>query len=224
MNKELIIKYNEEFNHWIEGGTLQCIFHNDTEPSWEVCTEDELNHIFGNNEADLEVSIVINDAYAELRKAIAEGKTIQYQSIEVLEFGGEREVWKDINPANISEYHIPLLRIKPYEPQFKIGDWIETNKSICIIKQVINVSENCDTLTIGNEYVGINVVLKADIKLWQPQPNEWCVFWATNVTSYTVARFHSRSKRGAYITVYGHDFFNIAPLEFIQTLKGSTCN
>ena len=205
MNKELIIKYNEEFNHWIEGGTLQCIFHNDTKPYWEVCTDDELNRIFGNNGANLEISIVINDAYAELRKAIAEGKIVQYRTIEVLEFGGEREVWRDINPANISQYHISVLRIKSDGTQLKVGDWcLDTRDNQ--LKQVVNPE---------------SPVICAYYTLWQPQPNEWCVFWETDVTAYTVARFHSRSKRGAYVTNYGHEFYNIAPLEFIQTLKDS---
>ncbi len=202
MNKELIIKYKAEFNHWIEGGTLQGVFHNDTEPSWEVCTDDELNRIFGNNGTNLEISIVINDAYAELRKAIAEGRTAQYRSREILEFSGEREVWRDINPANISQYHISVLRIKSDGIQLKVGDWcLDTRDNQ--LKQVVNPESS---------------VVCIYYKLWTPKPNEWCVFWDTDVTTYTIARFHS-SKHRAYAIDCEYGFCNIAPLEFIQTLK-----
>lgn len=199
MNKELIKQYKAEFEHWLDGGTLQCIFHDDTKPSWEVCTDDELNRIFGNNEANLEVSIVINDAYAELRKAITEGKIVQYRSWEYLNLV---ELWKDINPANISQHHISALRIKPDEPKFKVGDWcIDTRDNK--LKQVLNPEAP---------------VVCVYYELWQPQPNEWCVFWKSK-TAYTIAKFQSRLSCGAYVTEYGHEFYNIAPLEFIQTLK-----
>lgn len=42
------------------------------------------------------------------------------------------------------------------------------------IKQVIDCKEHLDTLTVGSIANGVNVVLKSDIKLWQPKLGEWC--------------------------------------------------
>ena len=68
------------------------------------------------------------------------------------------------------------------QSKFKVGDWVEniTCTSPRIIKQVVNAPEGHDTVTVGNVDVGINVLLITDIKLWKPQPNEWC--WVYNVT------------------------------------------
>lgn len=208
MNKELIKQYKAEFDHWLNGGKVISLFRfkGNEIYQWSLPSngkDDCCGPFLTVNDMTEYKAIIICDDYIEFRKALAEGKTIQYQSIEVLEFGRELEVWKDINPANIAQYHISLLRIKPDRAQLKVGDWcLDTRDNQ--LKQIVNPE---------------SPVVCAYYKLWQPQPNEWCVFWETDVTTYTVARFHSRSKRGAYITVYGHDFYNIAPLEFIQTLK-----
>ena len=59
----------------------------------------------------------------------------------------------------------------------KVGGWVENSKSsLRIIKQVTAVAEWCDTVTVGNKKVGINVMLITDLKLWKPKPGEWCWF------------------------------------------------
>ena len=60
--------------------------------------------------------------------------------------------------------------------QFKVGDWVKTKAGF--IKQISCLTgDKCDTLSIGNTSVGINVVFKNEIELWQPKEGEWCWFW-----------------------------------------------
>ena len=60
--------------------------------------------------------------------------------------------------------------------KFKVGDWVTTKAGYT--KQISCLtSDACDTLSIGNTSVGINVVFKNEIELWQPKEGEWCWFW-----------------------------------------------
>ena len=62
--------------------------------------------------------------------------------------------------------------------QFKIGDWVKTKAGF--IKQISCLTgDKCDTLSIGNTSVGINVVFKNEIELWQPKLGEWCWFYTS---------------------------------------------
>ena len=68
MNKELIKKYKAEFDHWLNGGKL--LIRNNDENIWINMTE---AHWDMNHET---VSIIINDEFSELRKALCDGETI----------------------------------------------------------------------------------------------------------------------------------------------------
>ena len=68
MNKELILKYKTEFDHWLNGGEL--LIRNNDEDIWINMTE---VHWDMNHET---VSIIINDEFSELRKALCYEKTI----------------------------------------------------------------------------------------------------------------------------------------------------
>ena len=60
--------------------------------------------------------------------------------------------------------------------EFKVGDWVTTKAGYT--KQISGLTRDaCDTLSIGNTSVGINVVFKNEIELWQPEIGEWCWFW-----------------------------------------------
>ena len=62
--------------------------------------------------------------------------------------------------------------------EFKVGDWVTTKAGYT--KQISGLTRDaCDTLSIGNTSVGINVVFKNEIELWQPKEGEWCWFWDT---------------------------------------------
>lgn len=67
MNKELILKYKTEFDHWLDGGKLRHKAYG----KWE-----QTNNIWSCRTADI-AAVVIDDEYVEFRKALAEGKTIQ---------------------------------------------------------------------------------------------------------------------------------------------------
>lgn len=67
MNKDLIIKYQEEFQHWLNDGKLLSYTNNqwfEVSPSWDWNSEDN-------------TQLVVVDDFIELRKALIEGKTVQ---------------------------------------------------------------------------------------------------------------------------------------------------
>ena len=61
--------------------------------------------------------------------------------------------------------------------EIKIGEWVENIRCVNqrIIKQVIGCKEHLDTLTVGSIANGVNVVLKSDVKLWQPKEGEFVI-------------------------------------------------
>jgi len=109
MNKELIKKYKAEFDHMLDGGKLLHCY--DSNFLWYSSGVGIWNmRLLSNNNI---THIVINDEYAEFRKALAEGKTIQWC------FGDDG--WKDYPYFDNEVKH---YRIKPDEPKFKVGDWV----------------------------------------------------------------------------------------------------
>lgn len=70
MNKELIKKYKPEFEHWLNGGKLLIKLST----GWEPVPLDYAWHLTSK-------LIIIDDEYVELRKALAEGKTIQVYDV-----------------------------------------------------------------------------------------------------------------------------------------------
>ena len=68
MNKKLIKDNKEAFDYWLNGGKL--LIRNNDENIWINMTE---VHWDMNHET---VSIIINDEFSELRKALCDGKTI----------------------------------------------------------------------------------------------------------------------------------------------------
>jgi len=171
MNKDIINKYKLEFEHWLNGGKLLGYYPDDTIPQWLTIDYDEPSTFFAGTIEDC--TYIINDEYVELRKALAEGKTIQVNVNKQ-----SYPEWKNSNNIDMLNYVPSYCRIKPDEPQFKVGDWVEitTCKNPRIIKQVISAPIGHDTVTLkGNNLKGI--ILISDIKPWQPQPNEWCWFW-----------------------------------------------
>lgn len=118
MNKELILKYKTEFDHWLnDKEVLACPIKNKLNGyavDWQPIGK---NALWDNEN----IAYIINDEYAELRKAKAEGKTIQFKPSIDSDF-------KDINmslDSYIKEYPhfgVSRYRIKPEEPKFKVGD------------------------------------------------------------------------------------------------------
>ena len=108
MNKALINKYKPEFDHWLNGGSV--LINSDlgwcpiaTEFAWSC-------------NISVDALLVINDEYVEFRKALTEGKTIEY-------LGQSSNLWQELEDANFN-LHQTCYRIKPDEPKFKVGDFV----------------------------------------------------------------------------------------------------
>ena len=156
MNKELIKKYSKEFNHWLNGGKL---LHKDEFGSWENTRD------IWDLRSERIKAIVINDEYVEFRKALAEGKIVEY-----LDF---RDEWRNLIENCVLIEAIPLkdLRIKP-EHKFKVGDWVIHNgKYKRVTKAIDGYIDSLD-----NE---VAVIMKEEsLELWEPKEEEY--FWYKN--------------------------------------------
>lgn len=148
---------------------------------------------------------VQNDRYAELRKAQVDGKVVEDNT--GLDWSESRYLW---------DLPVDRYRIKPDEPEFKIGDWVYTEMGN--IARIIE-AKDCKVESIDGSicYENPNA-----IKLWQPKEGEWCVVWNDNQISYRICRF-VKSVKNKFRMLTGEDTYtfydNIAPLEFLQTLK-----
>ena len=174
MNKELIKKYKAEFEHWLNGGEVLFFYWDD----WFSSTKNPKMTFNHNNPEDVK-NYIINDEYVEFRKALAEGKTIQVWDVTYQHLTDPKldtYDWRDFKSFTQSSpftYPPERYRIKPEEPQFKVGDWVVNKRSKQrIIKKVTSVYS--DTVTVGDSTVGINVMLIKDFELWLPKPGEWC--------------------------------------------------
>lgn len=181
MNKALILKYKTEFDYWLNGGNVQAFYKQDDEPKWWSDKEsinyggvDNFSYVIDKSLSPEDVMVVIDDEYVKFRKALAEGRTIQCNAKE-----GENDItytaYRDTWWVDTTEfkYATRFYRIKPEEPNFKVGDWVvnKTSKQR-IVKKITSIYS--DSVTVGNTEVGINVMLINDLELWQPQPGEWC--------------------------------------------------
>ena len=172
MNLELIRKYEKEFLHMLHGGKV-LMGKKDPITNTTKWYPSVLNPFVETSDTTV---VVINDEYCTYRKALADGKTIQYMNsnCEIKSLDEWDNIgWKQFKGC------VENYRIKLEEPKFKVGDWVEniTCTSPRIIKKVVKAPEGYDTVTVGNSDVGINVMLINDLELWQPKPGEWCWFW-----------------------------------------------
>ena len=151
---------------------------------------------------------VQNDEYADFRKALADGKTIQYK------LSGDN--WCDaIDPKSLLVGgNIKNLRIKPEEPKFKIGDWVQRKGYSTIIQ--INAVDDTYVHSNTSEHYKID-----NVELWEPKYTELCVFWNNSIhLEYIVAQYGSSSEIEGITKIYTKDYWdNIVPLEFVKTLK-----
>ena len=163
MNRELIKQYKAEFDHWLDGGTLLArrwvIDDNDGDASYTIWYPIdsafwEAEKIFNTSLEYDKTQFVINDEYVEFRKALAEGKTIQYY---VDGFVG----WQDV--TSVADHPMKganQYRIKPDKHKFKVGDW------------VVHPDANAPWRLSQNS---INHLDNSELEPWQPKQGEW--FW-----------------------------------------------
>ena len=179
MNKELIKTYFEEFKHWLNGGNVQVYYKKDDEPKWltdEECIEyeghDNFNHIMQNSLEPEDVLIAIDDYYIKFRKAMAEGKIVEY-----LDFKNE---WRDLreNCRKLEGVCLSRLRVKPERHKFKTGDWVIHNGVAKRVTKTIDGYIN----SLDNE---VAVIMKEEsLELWEPEDEKY--FWYKN----DLVKFH----------------------------------
>ena len=177
MNKELIKKYKKEFDYWLNGGEVLFFYWEDWYSS--TCNPEMVfNHI----SPDDVKYYIINDEFVEIRKALAEGKTIQYNfgnyGINKKDFPNK---WKDLDQSIgiLADRACPEnYRIKPEEPKFEVGDWVVNR--INEIGQILQEDYKGKGLyKISNTHalkceVGTSA---KDLTIWVPKSGEWCWFW-----------------------------------------------
>lgn len=174
MNKELIIKYKAEFDHWLNGGKLLIKMST----GWEPVPSDYVWHL-------TDKLYVINDEYVEFRKALAEGKTLQYNfgnyGINKKDFP---DSWKDLDLSIgiLADRTCPEnYRIKPEEPKFKVGDWIRVKTDTFEYDGTARISKGVKRLSKSDMWLFNENHYKCNpdnyIEHWQPKPGEWCWFW-----------------------------------------------
>ena len=180
--KELIKKYKKEFDHWLNGGEVLFFYWEDWYSS--TCNPEMVfNHI----SPDDVKYYVINDQFAEIRKALAEGKSIQmlcrYDKMEPI-WDDMTEVIKSIGFVDVKENY----RIKPEEPKFKVGDWVveihSTTKA-----QVLELFGN----QIRVKFCYPDAIIttdSSDFIPWAPKSGDWC--WFLNKGRIPmISQFHS---------------------------------
>ena len=162
MNKELIKQYKAEFDHWLNGGSLEERY-SDNGSYWHTSVT-----VLWNNP---NMIYVINDVYVEFRKALVEGKTIE-KNYGSMGFGYPNKWDAFSTKFGVKfEHNIECYRIKPDEPQFKVGDWVRapSGKVYCVTET---------NLIHGTEH----------FIQWQPTEGEW-VYSIKDTDSFEVYRY-----------------------------------
>lgn len=209
MNKALILKYKTEFDYWLNGGNVQVYYKKDDEPKWltdEECIEyeghDNFSHIIRNSLEPEDVLIIIDDEYIEFRKALAEGKIVEFKHPQV----GYDE-WEIVTPEHLFQSIVSgrEYRIKPEEPKFKVGDWlIEIHsgsyaKVLEVFTQEVRVKlYDCNSIITTEN---------TDFKLWEPKEGDICWFWNKSNIYPRLATFINESL-GSYYADTSNDGFD----------------
>ena len=164
MNKAVITQYKDVFDFWLKSGTVLYRYKQDSDfldLGWMEMS-DTANFFSAN------CFYVQDDKYAKYRKALADGKTIQYNPC-----GGMPDAWEDMRPIDTFNRDVRHYRIKPDKPPFKVGDWIRIkafNKVLQLSPYTTSTELSCIEFN-GQQY------FLDDIELWKPKINEWCWFW-----------------------------------------------
>jgi len=213
LNKELIKKYQKEFNHWLNDKRIYALMDNPEEEWLKISLYDTA--IFNKDYPTEIKAIVIGDHYIQYRKALIEGKTIQfYGCIEQhkTESSLDKYDWIDWKGAEASSSFTETLkyRIKPDENKFKVDDWV--------IELCPDVDDYCKPKPSGEPFQIKEVIkgntgwlykkekdnynrelFEAYLIKWKPQANEWCWFWdASHEIKY--------SNLSQFVDMYGTKF------------------
>lgn len=175
MNKDTINKYKLEFNHWLNGGNLLRKLGR-SKDGWRMC--DASSEGFFNTN-DVYWNYVIDDEYAEYRKAIAENKVVMYTTSDLATL-----------PLHLCNKDIQQFKgelgnysIEPDEPKFEVGDWVRHIQPYDeVLPWRVELSDKAD-----------------EFEFWVPKPDEWCWFWDSDTSSTPIVG-QLKSTEGRYIT------------------------
>ena len=189
MNLELIKKYEKEFLHMLHGGTL--LFHSSYHGGWYTLP--------GDCQWDDDYGFVINDEYVEFRKALVAGKTIEERYYTPTDHWGKHLSGFAISPK--------MLRIKPEEPELKVGDWITVNGPAGAFIECIS-GINDDTYVLS----GTNICYKSQATKWEPREGDLCVVWDNDdICSAAIVRNDYIDTAGQYTTTDNSWWDNCMP-------------
>jgi len=120
----------------------------------------------------------INDEYAEFRKAIIDGKQVQFETCD-----GNGPYWKTLDIKPNDKFMFDKYRIKPDEPQFKVGDWVMFKNNDCTYYKIAEITSDG---RLRYKYVGgWGICSPSDIELWKPTEGELIVY-RYNTGSYSI--------------------------------------
>ena len=165
MSKEIILKYLTEFNAWVKGQEVYVMFSNGGHRL--VDSLEDFNE-------DVKY-IVLKDSYFFYRKALAEGKVIEY-------LGQSSNLWHEV-PEPDFILHPTCYRIKPDEPKFRVGDFVRC------VAQLQNASPLRITRLFQDNYYVMNSklsFLEYELIPWTPVKGEWCWFYDSKSSKSTV--------------------------------------
>ena len=201
MNKELIKDNKEAFDYWLNGGEL--LIRNNDKDIWINMTEVNWDMNYKT------VSIIINDEFSELRKALCDGKTVQaYYKFS--------DTWSDIIKPEFKD-NVSNYRIKPEEPQFKVCDFVRhRHLKTCHVVTSINKGEFSNKISIRPSLSfddDFSDDFSSEYIKWTPYHKELCYFTHdTNTkTSAILREFREISEDGFYVDCFGARFIYAEP-------------
>ena len=163
MNKQLINKYKPEFDHWLNEGSVLLGIRDLVKSTikWYPSVTDP----FEEESTSGELLIIINDDYKLYRKALAEGKIVQY-------LGQYSNMWHEVQEPDFN-LHPNCYRIKPDKPNFKVGDFVRYIPSTPTrALEINNINENKYYFTDSDM-----VCVEHELEPWTPIKGEWCWFF-----------------------------------------------
>ena len=188
MNLELIKKYEKEFLHMLHGGKL--MFKPNDKQLW-------FDSISSPIDWTIDGLYVIDDIYCTYRKALAEGKIVEanYNKWVFPKIPTKR--WDTMAGEDFDRYGIDDLRIKPEEPEFKVGDWITVNGPAGTFTECVSgINEDMYVLS------GTNICYKSQATKWEPKEGEICLFWDGDYNGAIISKFsHMEQEK------YGTDLY-----------------
>jgi len=214
LRMEQIRKHGEVIQWWLSNPEegVYCRYNNHNE--WFNTIEPTWNEYY---------IYVQNDEYVEFRKALADGKQIQF--LQTVNDAEKNPKWIDC-PNGFKFTKDITYRIKP---EFEVGCWIYIPSGDPEGKALANIiyAENGKYKAECNKYTSWCTVMwddeslengKVVIEKWSPERGEWCVFYnELNCSEYIIAKYKESDNKFYTEDLIGYK--HIAPLEFIQKLK-----